>query len=255
MKKNDYFWGFVLVLLAFGLFGSAFNLYSFGPNAFKIAFTVALVAFAISNMPKLNFFGIVYPLTLALWINRVYFNIHGNGGTLFWASTFLAVGLSVIFKRRKRHVNFQKYESYRESSSYATDEDGNQYEYHTGTQNSRSGYRDDDHADYINIEALFTDRTRYIRSKNFTGGYIDNTFASLSIYFDQAQFNPAGAQLEVSCAFGQVKLFIPYNINVINNIDNTLASVSDPHRNTIVDGPTLTLTGDVTLGEIKIVYV
>ena len=254
MKKKDYFWGFVLVLVALGLFGSAFNLYNFGPNAFQIAFTVALVAFAISNMPKLNFFGIVYPLTLALWINRIYFNIRGNGWLLFWASTFLAIGLSVIFKRRKHQVNFKNYESFKEthSSNYATDEDGNHYEYHTG---DGTRYRDDDHADFINIETLFTDRTRYIRSDNFTGGYIDNTFASLSIYFDQARFNPAGAQLDINCAFGQVKLFLPYNINVINNIDNTLGSVNDPHRRTVVDGPTLTLNGDVTLGELKIVYV
>lgn len=241
MKRSNYFWGLFLILIAFILFGQIFNFFSFGPNLVNLILSIALIALSIANMPRLNFFGIVFPLAAAIILNGRYFNVESQTWPILWASFFLSAGLSVLFKRRKTHgKNHFTYTS----SSDDTYQEGSYTEHNEENLN----------AEFVQINATFADRTRYVRSQNLRGAHIDNTMGALRVYFNEATFNENGCRITVSCTMGQVILYVPRSVNINNQINNTLASVNDQQQGYNPEGLSVLVDGEVTLGEVKIVY-
>lgn len=239
MKKRDFFWGSFFIVIAVILIGNIFDLFYIGEGLFQIIITIFLIALAISNLPEMRFYGIIMPLSVALVLNQSYFGMRNNFWWILWAGFFLSAGLSLIFKPRRQKY-FEKefingdggFESYDEFKS-----------------------GDSENADFVRISTNFADRTRYLHSSNFKGGYIENNFGSVRVYFDQCALSETGANVQIDCNFGQILLYIPATMPVINNIHTTLGSVTDEFRRTEVSGPTLVLHGDVTFGNVKIIYI
>lgn len=275
MREKNYYWGFFLIIIAALMLGNFFNLFTIPGNMFSIVVTVMLIAFSLSNIPRLNFSGIIMPLIFAAVINkgliREHFGFEGNFWWLIIGGFFLSGGLSALFKR-PRYKSRTEY-TYSSSDSFgynSTNDDDDrvvdvEYTDHSETpdeentandnRRERANYDESQTDDSIQISASFTDRTRYVRSSNFTKGAIANSFGSLRVYFDQSTFNPNGAKLDVNCSFGQVVLYLPHNINVINNISSTLGGLDDDFNRSSQNAPTLTINGDVAFGNIKIVYI
>ncbi|QIK70559.1 hypothetical protein G7062_09705 [Erysipelothrix sp. HDW6C] len=269
MKKRNLFWGLFFTVIAVALFGQMFNFFTLGTSVFNLFLTALLVIFAISNLPSLNFFGIVMPLTYALYINSKFFNFDPSFWQMTFAGLLLSIGLQMIFKRPRVRVfkyndyndydysnrsedNFgysKKNDDFVEASFTETNSDS------SGEKDSRATYEEDSNNEKVRISANFTDRTRYVRSTNFTDGSIENNFGSLRVYFDQSTFNRNGSKLYVDCNFGQIVLYLPSDLNVINNVSTTLGGIDDDFNRAHKDGPTLTIYGDVSFGNLKIIFI
>ena len=271
MRKKNYYWGIIFTVLGFILLGNAFNLFTATPSLFTIIITVLLVASSLSNMPRLNFFGIIMPIIVAVIINREILNISDslNSWWLILSGVFLSLGLQSLIRKRPKSGNYSNYDTYSSKFTYTKDDDDdeeviiidndtddfeNEYKKEAFKYKDKESYSETIDPDYVRINATFTDRTRYVRAENFTDGSIENDFGSLRVYFDQATFNPNGAHLNVECNFGQVVIYLPRNINVINNISATLGGVTDDFNRPGYNAPTLVIDGDANFGNIKIIY-
>lgn len=272
MKKRNYYWGIIFTILGLILLGNAFNMFSETPNFFTIVITVLLIASSLSNMPRLNFFGIIMPVIVAVIINRNILNLSDslNSWWLILSGVFISIGLQSLIHKRPKRTNYSNYDTYSTKFTYSNDDDDEdviiidsdevkedfkkEYNKEHFKYKDRESYSETVDPDYVRINATFTDRTRYVRAENFTDGSIENDFGSLRVYFDQATFNPKGAHLYIDCNFGQVIIYLPRNINVINNISSTLGGVNDDFNRPNYDAPTLVLDGDVNFGNIKIIY-
>lgn len=271
MKNRNYRSGIVLLIISALLLGRAFNVFIITSSVFKIVLTVLLVWYSLTSLPRRRYVGVIMPLTFAYLINereimRYIGHTSVNPWLLLWGAFFLALALETIFKKRSSFNVYFDREDYFESkkrrynddvvdvkstthSDEETDGDAAQTEGVKESQTNSSNAN----PDFVRIESNFGDRTRYVRVDNFTDGVIEANLGSLRVYFDQTTFNPEGSHLRVECNLGKVILFIPRSVNVVNRVSSTMGAVSDPMAFE-GNGPVLTITGDVALGNLRIVY-
>lgn len=106
MKFENVFWGILLVLTAVLIIVS--QVVSFGSvGVWSILATVFLVAVIISSMVRLEFFGIFVPCA---FLYMIYAEPFGLPIIQLWvlliAAVLVGIGLSLIFKKKKKEPPF-----------------------------------------------------------------------------------------------------------------------------------------------------
>lgn len=244
-KKRNWFWG-VFLLLAGGLILlSQFTSLVTMP-VIQIIALVILAALFISSLVRLNYMGMTVCLALAYTIVQETLKLPAiNAWVLLLAAVLLGIGLSMLFRRRPKPLPtppvYPPAQAYPQNGGVHVQTD--------------IAYNSDD--DHPYAKASFGSASRYVHAKNLESGQFYCSFGLLEVYLDQALLSPNGAQLYVDCNFGSIKLYVPRDWQVKDQVRATLGGVSqgpvmpgyDPSR------PTITLTGYVQLGGIEVVYV
>lgn len=233
MKKRSLFWGSLIILFAVSLLASGFNVFQEGPSIIRLTLTLLLFVASISSLSPLNFFGVLMPLSFALILNVDYLNIAVQTWPVIAGTFFLALGLTLLFKRRK--ISF--FGDFKEGS----------------TSSSKSGQTV--RGESIRVESNFNSSSRYVQGDNVRHANLENNFGNLNVYFDQVTFDPNGATIKVDCNFGNMNLFLPSNIKINNNIESSLASVDQAFHDNETDGPMVYLEGDVSFGKVDIRFI
>jgi len=83
-------------------------------------------------------------------------------------------------------------------------------------------------ADYIYNTSVFGGFKRIIQSKNFKGGEITLIFGGVELDFSFADLTSPAA-IDITQAFGEIKLFIPSDWQLVDDITHFLSVVKD-HR-------------------------
>jgi hypothetical protein len=80
-----------------------------------------------------------------------------------------------------------------------------------------------------------------------------NIFGNTILDFTEAKFTSMSSRVNVSCAFGNVKIYVPEGIHVVSNVSCILGGVRDkaPSSNG-VDVPSIILDGFVCFGNVWI---
>ena len=240
MKHNNWFWGIFFVLAAIFVITSqvtGFSVIGFG----TIAATVLLAAIFIHSLIKLNFFGVFIAIALAYMLYQHPLELYViSPWLLVLAAVLLSIGFHIIFRRHTRC----------------------QYD-HRQAKRCRQGHDDE----YRTIEDIdgnnprvklsFGSSSKYIHADALKGGQFTCSFGTLSVYFDQSQLDPGGAELYLDCSLGEIKLFFPKEWNVVEKLSANLGNVQNDIRPFAdSDGmPTVTLTGGVSLGSVEILSV
>ena len=112
-----------------------------------------------------------------------------------------------------------------------------------------------DSSDVLKIDSVFSGVNRSILSKNFQGGKISCVFGGAEIDCSQADIKGTIA-LKVDVIFGGVKLIVPANWSVQNEIEGVFHSVEDKRRynaNVFIDpAKVLILKGSTIFGGVEI---
>lgn len=89
------------------------------------------------------------------------------------------------------------------------------------------------------------------------GGQFSANLGELEVYFDQVQLSPDGAEVFLDCNLASIKLYIPRQWNVVDKVGAVLGDVKNGPRRGTPDTslPPLTLTGNVKLGSVEILYI
>lgn len=273
MKRNITF-GLSLIVLAILIVLNALG-YLGGLSTWTIILSFILLVIFLASLVKLEYFGIFISLGLGAIIYKDQLGFQDvSAWTIIIASLLLGIGFSAIFKKSRIHYynfgyqdNEYKREKMREkreemrnfknsSSSFSRTDDGIFY----GYTDNKSGEEDIDEKpiedDVITYRSRFSNSTRFIKSKNLEKAFFDNEFGSLTIYLDQVDLSEDGAEIEVYCRFGNIRLFVPHYFYIDNQISNDLGSVSMPYNTAKDNGyNSIVLKGNVTLGDIKVVRI
>lgn len=265
MKDRNIKQGLFFLIIAFLLLGRAFDLFVLTSSVFKIILSALLVSFSASSLSKGKYLETIMPLAFVYILNerelmQMFEGLKEvNSWLLIWGSLFLGIALDSMFKKKKS-FNYSEtfYSSSKDGSSKKNDFvdveftdasfNGNQEQF------TKESFNENVEDDYVRIDSNFGDRTRYIRVDNFKNGDIDVNFGSLRVYFDQSTFSPEGSYLKVDCNFAKLTIYLPRNVKVLNNVSSTLGSVTDmtPSANSEY---TLTISGGVSFGNLKIIYI
>lgn len=111
-----------------------------------------------------------------------------------------------------------------------------------------------DPSDFINVEAIFCGIKRKNISKSFKGGEITTVFGGTDIDLSHADLEGT-AVLDVSVAFGGIKLLVPSHWHVDFGVSNIAAGVEDkryPNLNPTDKDKKLIITGTVVFGGIEV---
>lgn len=233
MKRKNIFWGLLIILFAASLLANGFNLFQTGPSVMRLSLTLLLFVASISNLSPLNFFGFLMPLAFALVLNSNYLHMNIQAWPIIGGTFLLSIGLSVLFKRKKRIVFFGDFQ------------DGNKTGENHQTINGEN----------IRIESNFNNSSRYVQGDNVRHANLENNFGTLNVYFDQVTFNENGATIKVDNNFGSMNIFLPRNININNNIQASLGSVDQEFHTNDLNSPKVYLEGDVSFGKIDIRFI
>lgn len=133
--------------------------------------------------------------------------------------------------------------------------EGNFDRFERKLRTGKAGKRpDEDASDHLRVEAIFCGIKRRMVTKQFKGGSITTLFGGTDVDLSQADME-GSAVLDVSVAFGGIKLIVPAHWDVSFEVSNIAAGVEDKRflqRGPVDPEKKLVLTGTVIFGGIEI---
>jgi len=230
--SNKIFWG-----LFFIIGGAAFIVneldYFYGFDLVSLLFTILLVAATIKSVFKFNFFGILFPIAILCILHSELLEIEAiTPWPVLVAALLGSIGLTILFhKPNKNKCNMKNNEE--NFGEVVNSPDSNTIEFHVSLGSS----------------------IKYVNSENLESANFSCTLGALKVYFDNSKINKSGAVIRLDASLSGVELYIPKSWNVINDIQTTLAAVEEKNRHHETTGPIVTITGNIQLSGVDIIYI
>ena len=157
----------------------------------------------------------------------------------FWPVFIIVVGLIVLVRPRGSR----------------RDRGRGNWEYHSGPEDKGEGGFDMDRSNRLDSVAIFNGNKKRIVSKDFQGGETVTIFGGTEIDLTNADIEYT-VTLDCVAIFGGLKLIVPPNWEIQNNVTGVLGGVEDKRVSAlevVPDNKRLILTGAVVFGGMDIV--
>ena len=105
------------------------------------------------------------------------------------------------------------------------------------------------------IDVTFSSVTKYLNDPQFTHGSADVSLGQASVYFDNCRIEGPSAQFDVDVSLGSLSLYVPSDWRVHVNVDNSLSAVQHEENPSNLTSKDFYIKGDVSLGNLEIIYV
>lgn len=247
MKRNRViFWGVFFILLAVAMVLTQTTGFGAGLVWSQVLWGLVLLMVIVESALNRCFTGIFLPLGIAY---NIFGGLLGLPVMARWvpvlAGALLGIGMDILVgsRWRRRHRKDGERFAYRHGRNRGDWE---------GSRRVSEGSEED----FPKVEVSFGSLRRYINSRQLRGGDFSVSFGELKV--DLTDALPAvDATLQLSCSFGELQLIVPRHWNIRDDIQASLATVEYEGRYVEPEegAPQLTLTGDVSLGHISIMYV
>jgi predicted membrane protein len=232
MKKERFFWGILLVLTGAFLIISKLGYFP-DVNVFSLVLTAFLAAIAVKSLLHLDFAGVLFPIAFICIIFDKQLGITNiTPWTVLIAALLGSIGLSMIFHKPNRRIHF-KHEHHHNEFEEIDVEDGS----------------------YVRFRNSFSGSIKYINTNNFEQADFDCSFGSLKVYFDNAVMSGKSAVLRLNASFSAIELYVPKSWSIENKTNIILAAIDEKNKNDQITTNTLTLTGDIKLSGVEIIYI
>ncbi len=234
MKKSKIFWGIFFILAAVIVVISRLGIIP-DVGVFSILATVFLVWVFVEGIRTVNFFAILFSLA---FISIIYDKPLGIEALTPWtvlvAALLLSIGLSMLFQgKRKKNQHIDT--DWSRKRNIASSEQCSEKD--------------------VYCKNIFGAAIRYINSDNFCNAYLENSFGSTSVYFDNAVIQGTSADVEIKNSFGEMVLFIPKEWKVQKDIKQAFADIEETGVSAGSSSVTLYVHGETSFGSVEIHYV
>ncbi|ERK56878.1 hypothetical protein HMPREF1983_01257 [Gemella bergeri ATCC 700627] len=229
MRKKSLI-GLLFIIFAISI---AFGELNFFPSGiiFLTLGTIILGYFIVRGLADLDIFGTILPIALLVIIYNKHFHFAAiSSAKIIWIAILLSIGISILFPKKLKYSFRRKKDRFRG------------YTKKTETQ------------DYSNI--TFGENVRYININELDYFRSTTTFGSTNIYFEKLDtYSIKDVHISITATFGDVKIFIPKEWSVENRISSIFGEVNTPFSSPNADNVKVILTGNVTFGEVSIIYI
>lgn len=231
MKKKDVFWGLLFLLAAALIIISQFGFFP-GVGMFELVVTVILGGIIIKSIMSINFWGVLFPLAfIGILFDEQLGITEFTPWQILVTALLLSLGLSLIFKRPG--FVFSIHHNHEFNSSVINEQDDN----------------------VVSCSVSFGDSIKYVNTTNFEKANIKCSFGDVKVYFDHAEIPSGNADIYVDVSFGEAVLFIPRSWKVVNRVQVFLGDMSENHKSESLDSPVVTIHGNVSFGDIQVIYI
>jgi len=232
MKKEKFFWGILFILMGVFLIISKLG-YLPNINVISLLLTAFLVAVIVKSLVRLNFAGVLFPIAFICIIYDTELGITNiTPWTVLIAALFGSIGLSMIFNKHTKYVNFKF--------------DSEDYKF------EKIDVEDESHVRFRNS---FNSSIKYINTDKFEQADFNCSFGAMKVYFDKAIMSSDNAIVRINASFSGIELFIPKEWKVEDKTNVVLGAINEKNRNNQVTTNTLTLVGDIKFSGVEIIYI
>ena len=232
MKKEKIFWGILFILMGVFLIISKLGYFP-NVNVISLLLTAFLVAVVVKSLVRFNFAGVLFPIAFICIIYDKELGITNiTPWTVLIAALFGSIGLSMIFHKHTKYVNFKF--------------DSEDYKF------EKIDVEDESHVRFKNS---FTSSIKYINTDNFEQADFNCSFGAMKVYFDKAIMSNDNAIVRINASFSGIELYIPKEWNIEDKTSVVLGSINEKNRNNQVTTNTLTLIGDIKFSGVEIIYI
>lgn len=238
MKRHDIFWGLLFILAAALILLNQFGMF-IDISMFDLVATIVLGVIIVKSLFYLNFWGVFFPLAFLsiLYADELGITNFTPLPALFTA-LLLSIGFSILFQRNhysggnwhSRHPHHHNHNSF--SSSVVNEKDDSA----------------------VSCSASFGECIKYVNSENFERADISCSFGAIKVYFDNAKIPSGKAEIFIDVSFGEAVLYIPRSWKTDCKA-RIFCGDMNQSGNYGPDSPVVTINGNVSFGDAKIIYV
>lgn len=240
-NRNGIFWGLFLLLSAGILIVSQLHLITYQFSFWTIVATIFLVAVLIKSLVYFAVSGTVFSLA---FLGILYAKPLGITALVPWtilgAALLISIGLSMIFRPllAKHRPWMRKYYH---------------YDWHKADYNGPDVKTVDDPDVVVSVK--MGNSIRYVESDDFKNADVSVNMGEAKVYFENVVVQDT-ANIHVDVSLGNIELFLPQNWNIVKGINNHMGNISEVGVRRLDDNShTVTISGLVSLGNLKITYI
>lgn len=229
MRKKSLI-GLLFIIFAISIAFGELNFFPSG-TIFLTLGTIILGYFIIRGLTDFDVFGTILPIALLFIIYNKHFHFTTiSSAKVIWIAILLSIGISMLFPKKLKYSFQRKKDRFR-------------------------GYTKKTEAqDYSNV--TFGENVRYININELDHFRSTTTFGSTNIYFEKLDtYSIKDVHINITATFGDVKIFIPKEWSVENQISSIFGEVNTPFSSSNTDDVKVILTGNITFGEVSIIYI
>lgn len=242
MRKNVVNGIGFLVAAAFVIVGSMGILGEI--SVFKLLLSFVLVLILIKSILKLRWTSVLFSAAFLAILHDSLLGIENLTPWPVLGAAFLgSIGLNMILGRNREPAHFDF-----GGRNRGVKMDGN------------GVYKVDESEHNFKCDVSFATITKYIKSQSLQNASINNSFGQVIIYFDEAVLDNGTANVRVINSFGNVKLYIPSDWEVVVKQSESFGHVktfnSDGIMNCVIEGSNkLYVSANTSFGDIEIHYI
>lgn len=227
MKKDNLFWGLILILAAVYII---INNMGFMPdvNVVRLGVSIICVVVFFKSLIKIEFGGMLFSLAILAILFDEQLGIEAiTPWPVLVAALLGSIGLNMIFGN-----NVKVHKKSKNKSSI------NNEEYISGEE--------------IMIHGMFNGYKKTISSDNFTKAKVSCKFGGMEISFDDAVIQGGSAVVDLDISFSGVEFYIPQSWKVENETDCMFGGFDEHRSKGTEDGPTIVFRGNVKFAGVEI---
>lgn len=228
MKKDNVFWGVLLILAAVYIIVNSFG---FMPNVSVVRLGVAVICCVVffKSLAGLEFGGMLFSLAILLILFDDQLGITAiTPWPVLMAALLGSIGLNMIFGNR---VTESKKRNHGLAEFKETD-------YVSG--------------DEVCIGGMFGAYKKNISSDNFKKATVSCRFGGMEISFDDAVIQSGSAVVKLNISFSGVEFYIPQSWKVENHTEGMCGGFHEHRSHSSDEGPTIVFEGNVKFSGVEI---
>lgn len=231
MKTSKIAWGLffvaaaaLIILNQTGIIGEV--------SIMGIIISLLLLPVIVSGIKSRNFFCILVPAAfIAVLFDEPLSIEKFTPWPLLACAVFLSIGLHILFPAK----NKWKTEKFDNSQNWQTE--------------SSDG-------EHVCFQNRFAGSVKYVTSKMFKDINIRSSFGGMKVYFDNAEMYANEATAVIVSDFSGIELYVPKEWTVVSKLNFSFGGIDEKgEKNSVKNGKTLFLEGNVKFAGITVIYV
>lgn len=227
MKKDNVFWGVILVLAAVYII---INNLGFMPdvNVVRLAVGIICVVVFFKSLFRIEFGGMLFSLAILAILFDDQLGITAiTPWPVLVAALLGSIGLEMIFGNRVKKIKRKEKVSGDAESEFVS-------------------------GDEVVINGMFNGYKKTISSDNFTKARISCKFGGMEISFDDAVIQGGTAVVNLDLAFSGVEFYIPQSWKIENHTEGIFGGFDEHRSSGSEEGPTIIFEGNVRFSGVEI---
>lgn len=231
MKTSKIAWGLFFVAMAAliilnqtGIIGEI--------SIVGIIISLLLVPVIITGIKNKNFFFMFIPLSIIAILFDEPLGIEKfTPWPLLACALFLSIGFHILFPAKNKWKT-EKFD------------------------NSQNWQAESSDGDHICFQNRFAGSVKYVTSKTFKDVNIRSSFGGMKVYFDNAEMYANEATAVIVSDFSGIELYVPKEWNVVSKLSFSFGGIDEKgEKNSVKNGKTLILEGNVKFAGVTVIYV